>query len=140
MLFAWKMKIEDFCFLQSFTVRFFQDLFHLSTPETWFYGLIHPQKMAFLGSFQWDFEAWNDSSMSLSYFSVIWVQKLKKIVPKTLKKNHFSSVFFKFFLRFAKLFKYISTNEDLVKIKVDQNDLAEVHVLSNLSTFEFNGR
>ena len=94
--------------------------------------------MAFLGSFQWDFEVCNDSSMFLSIFSFLWVQKLKKIVPRTLKKKNFSSV--KFFLRFAKLFKYISANENLVEIKVDRNDLADVHVLSNLSTFEFNGR
>ena len=63
-----------------------------------------------------------------------------KFVPRTLKKNHFSLFFFKFLLRFAKLLKYISTNEDLVEIKVDQNDLADMHVLSNLRTFESNGR
>ena len=118
---------------------FFQDLFHLSTAKTWFYGLIHPQKMAFLGSFQWDFEVCNGFSMFQSNFSFIWEQKLKKIIPGTLKKCHFSSVFFKFYLRFAKLFKYVSANGDLLKVKIDQNDLANVHALSNPATFESNG-
>ena len=66
--------------------------------------------------------------------------KTKENYTWNIKKSHFSSFFFKFFLRFAKLFKYISASGDLLKVKVDCNDLADVHILSNPATFESNGR
>ena len=65
--------------------------------------------------------------------------KTKENYTWNIKKSHFSSVFFKFYLRFAKLFKYVSANGDLLKVKIDQNDLANVHALSNPATFESNG-
>ena len=47
---------------------FFQDLFHLGTPETWFYGLIGPQKMAVLGMNKQDFDISNGMSKFLRLF------------------------------------------------------------------------
>ena len=57
-------------------------------------------------------------------------------MPRTLKKSHFYRVFFRFFLRLAKLFKNLSSPRDLMEIKVGANDLSFPQVLSYPATFE----
>ena len=65
--------------------------------------------------------------------------KTKENCTKHIEK-HFSSDFFDLFLHFAILFKYTSASGDLSDMKVDQNDLANVHVFTNPATFDSNGR